>query len=247
MSPRVSPSLASSLTLALFLAIAAFGAVADEPPKTAPSIVNTTPSIGAASVSPDTTEIRVTFDQDMGKGMSWTGGGEVFPEVTDKPKWVDDRTCVLPVKLEAGNFYRVGINSTSHRNFRGANGIPAAHSVIYFVTEGADAETLNKLARPQIASLNPPANAKNVSSDLKQISVTFDRPMNGGRSWAGRPPQTPEFHEPEWNDDMTTCTVKVTLEPDRVYTIRLNASHAINFQSKPGVPMEPFVWTFSTE
>ena len=68
---------------------------------------------------PRSTEITVTFDQEMGGGMSWTGGGPEFPPSPEgqKAQWRDKRTCVLPVKLEAGHFYRVGINSTSYQNF----------------------------------------------------------------------------------------------------------------------------------
>ncbi len=90
----------------------------------APNIVATSPAVGATDVDPGLKEITVTFDQDMGKGYSWTGGGPDYPPTPEgqKAQWRDKRTCVLPVKLEAGHYYRVGINSSSYRNFRSADG-----------------------------------------------------------------------------------------------------------------------------
>lgn len=51
-------------------------------PKTPyPQIIRTQPKAGATGVDPSIKEIRVTFDRDMGQGMSWTGGGPEFPPV----------------------------------------------------------------------------------------------------------------------------------------------------------------------
>jgi len=75
-----------------------------------PRIVSATPAAGATEVDPATSEIVVTFDRDMGRGFSWTGGGPDYPPTAAgrKPHWRDARTAVLPVKLEAGHYYRVG-------------------------------------------------------------------------------------------------------------------------------------------
>jgi Bacterial Ig-like domain len=104
---------------------------------TTPKIVSTSPADGAADVDPGLTEVTVTFDQDMGGGMSWTGGGPEHPNSPDgaRAHWQDKRTCVLPVKLEPGHHYRVGINSPSYRNFRSAAGEPAQPSSINFSTK----------------------------------------------------------------------------------------------------------------
>ena len=81
-------------------------------------------------MDPALKEITVTFDQDMGGGMSWTGAGPEFPSIPDgkQAHWRDKRTCVLPVKLQGGHHYRVGINSVSFRNFRSEAGVPALTS-----------------------------------------------------------------------------------------------------------------------
>jgi len=78
----------------------------------------------------------VTFDQDMDKGFSWTGGGPEYPTSPQgaKAQWRDKRTCVLPVELQSGHHYRVGINSPSYRNFRSTAGQSVAPSSISFTT-----------------------------------------------------------------------------------------------------------------
>jgi RNA polymerase sigma-70 factor (ECF subfamily) len=112
-----------------------------------PWIVSTSPAVGAMDVDPALKEITVTFDQDMVGGMSWTGGGPEFPSTQEgaQAQWRDKRTCVLPVKLQAGRYYRVGINSLSYRNFRSAAGVPAAPSAIYFTTQRASDDLKRKI------------------------------------------------------------------------------------------------------
>ncbi|MGH7140086.1 MAG: M56 family metallopeptidase, partial [Pirellulales bacterium] len=92
--------------------------------KAAPHVVKSSPQKGATDVDPALNEISVTFDRDMQKGMSWTGGAPLFPPVdkSREVRWTDARTCVLPVKLQGASYYRVGINSSNHQNFRGTQG-----------------------------------------------------------------------------------------------------------------------------
>ncbi len=106
-------------------------------PGGAPKVVSTSPPNGATDVDPGLKEITVTFDQDMGGGFSWTGGGPEFPPSPQgqRAHWKDSRTCVLPVNLESGHHYRVGINAPSFRNFRSAEGVPAQLSSISFTTK----------------------------------------------------------------------------------------------------------------
>lgn len=237
------------LLVVLALCVAPAGVQAAEEAPAGPHVVKTDPAIGASGVDPGLTEIRVTFDQDMQGGMSWTGGGNVFPEVSEKPHWeADKRTCVLPVKLQAAKFYRVGINASSHRNFRGVNGVPAEFAVIYFATAGADGDTLAMLKQPKVAGLLPPNGAKEVSPLTGQLVVRFDIPMAPGFSWTKAGGQFPKTTgAAEWNGDRTSCTLPVELQPGQTYTLGLNHPYANNFQSAAGVPLPPLVWTFTTE
>lgn len=92
-----------------------------------PRIVGLTPKNRATDVDPNLTEIRVTFNEPMGEGFSWTGSGPEFPPSPEgkHPYWTDDhKTCALPVQLQPGHTYSLGLNSPSHRNFQSADGIP---------------------------------------------------------------------------------------------------------------------------
>src|SRR5205823_3058295 len=87
----------------------------------APKVVEAKPDDGQTGVDPATPELRVTFDRDMGDGgYSIVGGGSNFPEITGKPRWVDARTIVVPMRLKPGHAYQLSINSARFQNFRSA-------------------------------------------------------------------------------------------------------------------------------
>lgn len=221
-------------------------------PQGPPKIIATSPRLGDTDVDPATTEITVTFDRDMSGGMSWTGGGPEFPAGRQGQNchWRDRRTCVFPTTLEAGKYYRLGINSKSHQNFRSASGQPARPSVIRFTTQGASDALKAKAAKPVIVSLNPANGAANVNSSLKEIRVTFNVPMGGGCSWCGDGddfPTIPSGAEIRWTDGQKTCVLPVELKPGHKYNLGLNSESAINFQTASGVPLEPVAYSFTTK
>jgi hypothetical protein len=218
-----------------------------------PVIVKTNPKIGATGVDPGLEEISVTFDRDMDVGgYSWTGGGEDFPQSPPDATavWVDKRTCVLPVRLERGKFYRVGINSTSHQNFRSELGVATPTAAIFFTTEGAPKSLERQVRIPKVVKLTPKNGDKAVSPDLKVIRVEFDTPMNtGGFSFTGGGPTfptIPEGQRPRWSRDGKTCTLPVELKPDTQYELGLNSVSHKNFASRWGVPLEPVAYQFHT-
>ena len=101
-----------------------------------PVIVKTEPQAGDMKVDPATTEIKVTFSKRMstGKNYSWVGG-DAFPQTTGQPRWLaDDRSCVLPVKLEPGRTYVIWLNSQKAANFRDAKGQSAIPYLLVFET-----------------------------------------------------------------------------------------------------------------
>lgn len=219
-----------------------------------PIVIETVPEVGATAVNPSLDEIRVTFDRDMTVGMnySWTGddSSPEFPPLdkSRQPHWIDSRTCVLPVHLAKGKFYRVGINSKSFQNFKSADGKPAEHSVIAFATEGAKRSVARKAHVPKIVELTPANGDGDVDPSLKTISVTFDTKMGGGMSWVRTGGAFPGSASGRawWSKDGKTCTLPVELEPDVNYALSLNGSHYINFQSRFGVPLPMVEWSFST-
>jgi len=245
------PPLAAGLFTALALIAQSGGRSSAQAAQGPPRIVSTSPAVGATEVDPALKEITVAFDRDMGGGMSWTGGGTEFPPAPEGTKayWVNKRTCVLPVKLQRGRYYRVGINSQSYRNFSSVAGVPVAPSAIYFTTEGASEDLKRKTQVPKIVSAKPAIGAKDVSPGLKELRVTFNVPMGGGCSWTGGGPEfptIPEGKEPFWTEDHKTCVLPVALKPNSQYRLGLNSPSFKNFQSAGGVPLEPVVYTFKT-
>jgi hypothetical protein len=97
-----------------------FGAEPTAAPVTArPRVVSTTPANGATDVDPALAEIKVVFRQPMKTG-SWSivklEAGQP-PEMTGNPYFLDAQTCVVPVRLDPGVEYRIGINSPTHQGF----------------------------------------------------------------------------------------------------------------------------------
>jgi hypothetical protein len=141
----------------------------------APKVATSVPKDGDRKVDPATTEIRVVFDQAMDEGgFSWVGSGEAFPEVTDKPRWLNNKTCVLPVRLKPNHEYKLSINSDQFQNFRGANGEAAVPFPLTFKTAPA------KAAKP----LTPAENRKAFDNLRRAIDQDYSYRDRHGIDWA---------------------------------------------------------------
>jgi hypothetical protein len=105
-----------------------------------PIVLNTNPLAFANDVSADLNQITVTFNQPMmDKSWSWTGSGETYPKIRGRPAYdTSGKICSLPVNLEPGKVYWVGMNSPSYQNFKSISGTPAKRYVILFATKGSD-------------------------------------------------------------------------------------------------------------
>ena len=104
-------------------------------------MTDTTPRTLADNVDPGLKEMTVTFDGRMnGTSWSWTQfNAASFPKVTGAIRYdTARRTCTMPVKLEPGKVYWVGINHARFTGFRSATGTPARHHIILFATRGKD-------------------------------------------------------------------------------------------------------------
>lgn len=101
-----------------------------------PVVVSTVPARGETDVDPPLTEIRVTFSKEMKDGdWSWCQTDEPYPETTGPPYYLEDeKTCVLPVKLESQTEYVIWINSEKYRNFKDKHGQRAVPYALYFTT-----------------------------------------------------------------------------------------------------------------
>jgi hypothetical protein len=151
--------------------------------------------------------------------------------------------------LERGTFYRLGINSSSHRNFRSREGEPVSPGSLYFVTRGATSAVAARVQAPKIVELAPKNGAADVDPAIKELRATFNVPMGEGMSWTGSGPQFPKIadgEKPRWSADRRTCTLPVSLTPGHEYRLGLNSPSHNNFQSEWGVPLEPIVYQFRT-
>ncbi|HEW79189.1 MAG TPA: DUF3887 domain-containing protein [Phycisphaerales bacterium] len=107
-----------------------------------PQVVSTKPAAFANNVSASLKRIKVTFDQPMmDESWSWVGGDDTYPKTTGQPRY-DRRgtTCSLPVNLQPGKVYWVGINSARYKNFQTTEGVSAVPYVILFATKGRNGE-----------------------------------------------------------------------------------------------------------
>ncbi|UCD76462.1 MAG: DUF4932 domain-containing protein [Phycisphaerales bacterium] len=102
----------------------------------APKIIRTVPETGATDVDPNITELIAEFDRDMSPGgYSWTQrSSEEFPETTGMPFWRTPRICVLPVKLQPGHTYWLGLNVAPFQSFAGKDGTTAEEFILQFTT-----------------------------------------------------------------------------------------------------------------
>lgn len=102
-----------------------------------PVVIKSVPQSGADGVDPTMTEISVTFSKPM-KAGSWSWamiGKESYPGTAEAPKYLDDqKTCVLPVKLQPGKTYAVWVNSEKLQNFKDAQGNIAVPFLLVFKT-----------------------------------------------------------------------------------------------------------------
>lgn len=110
-----------------------------KPSGSSPQIVSTSPADGDMVVDPATAELVVKFDRDMGQGMTWNSDGTKTPYLPgSKAFWRDRRTCVMPVQLEAGQSYKVGLNlfSPNYQAFQSSEGVRLPSTTIHFATRG---------------------------------------------------------------------------------------------------------------
>ncbi len=107
---------------------------------------------------------------------------------------------------------------------------------------------------PCVISTVPANRAKDVDFTLREIKVTFDRPMQTERSWSwiihqnlGVYPGYRSSSGPRWEDKGRTCVLPVRLSPDTVYAIGVNSVRHTGFQGPDGSVAVPHAWVFKTK
>ena len=119
---------------------------ADQLPKTTqatpaspePTIVDTFPADGTLDVDPTAKEIRLHFDQDMrSTGSVMVDKDSGNPRGWLTARWLDARTCVLPVDLRGSYGYTLRINEWGNRSFRSVTNQVLPGRTIQFTTAPA--------------------------------------------------------------------------------------------------------------
>lgn len=123
-----------------------------------------------------------------------------------------------------------------------ADALPSINSLLLAHAEGM-AKT--QAAAPN-ATLLPVSGDSAVDPQLKEIVISFDKPMSTDIGVFGD--HNPEFSgAPSWSTDGMKLTLPVKLVPDTGYTIQLNhADVSGGFRARDGTPLAPLTWTFRT-
>ncbi len=102
-----------------------------------PSVVKTVPQAGDTAVDPALKEIRVTFSKNMLTNRMWAVcqvSQDTFPQMAGQIHYADNRTCVVPVKLEPGKTYVLWFNRDQFNSFRDAENNPSVPYLLVFQT-----------------------------------------------------------------------------------------------------------------
>ena len=105
---------------------------------------------------------------------------------------------------------------------------------------------------PRVIDCSPKPFAADVDAGLKQVTLTFDRPMTAANRSSIAPlrfmglfPVTPNT-QGAWDATGTILSLPVTLDTDVTYALTLNASKDRGTTDAKGVPALAFSWVFAT-
>lgn len=128
--------LAASLLLCAASAAAAAETTVENMP---PVVVKTVPQSGDTAVDPKLKELEVTFSKKMLTKQMWSFvqiSKETFPQKSGEPHYeADEKTIVLPVKLQPGKSYVIWINQGQYNAFRDKGNRPAVPYLLVFETK----------------------------------------------------------------------------------------------------------------
>jgi hypothetical protein len=116
------------------------------------------------------------------------------------------------------------------------------------------APTYDPAFPPCVVKTEPANRAKDVDFRLREIKVTFDRPMMTEQQWSwiihtelGVYPGYRGSPGPRWEDDGKTCILSVRLSPDTLYAVGVNSLRHTGFRDRKNKIAVPYVWVFKTK
>ncbi|MDP4277999.1 MAG: S41 family peptidase [Bacteroidota bacterium] len=99
-----------------------------------PKLISSVPAFGDCNVDTGAIDIIFKFDQDMNSGITF-GKTSNFPELNGKPKWIDTKTLLLPVRLYPNKRYSLVLNNTYPMRFASALGMTLNPQELLFQTK----------------------------------------------------------------------------------------------------------------
>jgi len=124
-----------------------------------------------------------------------------------------------------------------------------------FAAEEAAEQEIDRDFPPHVVKTVPENLAKEVDVALREIRVTFDRPMKQEKAWSwmihrnlGVYPgvRTRGGAGPHWEEDGRTCVLPVALAPNTVYAVGANSVRNTGFRDTEDKIAVPYVWVFKT-
>lgn len=100
---------------------------------------------------------------------------------------------------------------------------------------------------PKIVGVSPANGDQAVDAGVGEVVVRFDRSMQTGLSLTGFDWSKIAVGKPKWDEAMTTLRVPVKLKPMTRYQLGFNSRSHMNFKSKEGVPLAPYMHEFRTK
>ena len=120
------------------------------------------------------------------------------------------------------------------------------------VAADGPAEKVDADMPPYVVKTDPPNRARDVDPGLREIKVTFDRPMQTKRSWSWVIHRRIGWYPgrrnapPRWENNGRTCVLPVQLRPDTLYADGCNSLRLTGFRDRNGRVAVPHVWVFRT-
>jgi len=182
------------VAVVLFL-VAIRGPVFARPPR----VIEAVPANGEVNIDPQLQQIRIVFDQDMSMtGYSVCGGGPRFPNIIGRPGWLDRRTFVMKVQLEADHVYEFDINCPSAQNFKNLRGESAEIYPIRFKTGSGSVTGGDEAGKSPIETLSAGKNDRDAAS--KTSFITFS---NIDKAWSYSQGENTKVAVLDWLFDMS--------------------------------------------
>jgi hypothetical protein len=120
--------------------------------------------------------------------------------------------------------------------------------IVTFFDETAGKVEAQAARRPKIVSMTPANGDEDVDPSVRELRITFDRPMMEGMwSVVGSGPRFPKMtSSPRYDREHKVLTIPMRLKPGQQYQLWLNRGQYNAFRSADGVPLESVAVTFKT-